>query len=67
MYTKFKMVQTINGDSMKDKQTIECSVYNCKYCVCDCNLCNLKKIKVALCASDDNKQATMCDSFKERK
>lgn len=64
MYINTYFVKTINGDNMK--QVIECSVYNCKYCDCSCDLCNLKKIKVANCNTKESKQSTMCDSFKQK-
>lgn len=50
----------------KDKQKINCTVYDCKHCDCDCDSCNLKTIKVCCCASDNEKEATMCDSYKKR-
>ncbi len=56
------------GDFMKDdKQTINCSVYDCKHCNVDDNKCVLKEIKVANCNHNNDKEATMCDSYKKRK
>ncbi len=56
------------GDFMKDdKQTINCSVYDCKHCNVDDNKCVLKEIKEANCNHNNDKEATMCDSYKKRK
>jgi hypothetical protein len=48
-------------------QKINCSVYDCKYCDCNCDACLLKQIKVKCCKSDDEKSATMCDNYKKTK
>lgn len=50
----------------KDKQIINCTVYDCKHCNCDDNICNLKAIKVCCSSSDEDKESTMCDSYKRR-
>lgn len=53
---------------MKDeKQVINCSVYDCKHCNVDDKKCELKEIRVANCSSENDKEATMCDSYKKRK
>lgn len=52
---------------MESKQTIKCNVYDCKHCNVDDITCNLKEIKVASCNHNNNKQSTMCDSYKARK
>ena len=49
------------------KQKINCRVYDCKYCDCDCNICNLDSIEVCNCSNDHKKEATMCDSYKKEK
>lgn len=51
----------------KDKQTIKCDVYDCRHCDCEEECCNLKEIKVSNCSSNEDKEATMCDSYKRRK
>lgn len=47
------------------KQKINCSVYDCKYCNCDIDCCNLDSIKVCNCDSKHKKETTMCDSYEE--
>ncbi len=54
-------------DKAKGKQTIKCDVTNCSYNDCECKACSLEKIKVCNCSSDKTKEATICDSFKEKK
>lgn len=51
-------------DYMK-KQKINCRVYDCKYCNNECDLCKLDAIEICNCASDETKEATMCDSYKK--
>ncbi len=48
-----------------EKQKINCSVYDCKYCDVMKDLCNLKQIKVACCRADNTKESTMCDSYEK--
>ena len=47
------------------KQKINCLVYDCKHCDCDCDLCKLDKIDVCNCADSESKEATMCDSYEK--
>lgn len=50
----------------KDNICINCDVKSCKYCDCEnCN-CTKKEIKICNCNSSREKEATMCDSYKER-
>lgn len=51
---------------MKKEQTINCSVYDCKHCDCECDMCKLKKVKICNCHGDGEKETTMCDSYKEK-
>lgn len=55
-----------NGDDRVEKQTIHCSVHNCDFCNEQENHCKLDEIKVCNCNPASEKEATMCDSFKER-
>ncbi len=50
-----------------NNQMIKCDVFDCKHCNCDDKVCNLKEIKICNCSHDENKEATMCDSYKTRK
>lgn len=50
----------------KKEQTIGCTVYDCKYCDCDCKLCKLNEIKVCNCKGVGDKEDTICDSYKKR-
>lgn len=52
---------------MKKDQKIDCTVYDCRYCDCDNDNCTLKSIKVCSCDCGEDKEATMCDSYKEKK
>lgn len=52
---------------MEKIQQIKCDVYDCRFCDTDTISCSLKKIKVSNCNHNNNKEATMCDSFKRRK
>lgn len=55
------------GDKMKkDNRSIECDVKSCMYCDCDNCCCTKDKIKICNCCNDCEKEATMCDSYKER-
>ena len=47
----------------KKEQKIACSVYDCKHCECEKDMCNLKEIKVANCKGSGEKETTMCDSL----
>lgn len=49
------------------KQKINCQVYDCKYCNCEDDICNLDAIKVCNCNDEKKKEATMCDSYKKTK
>ncbi|MDD3453474.1 MAG: DUF1540 domain-containing protein [Bacilli bacterium] len=51
---------------MNNKQTIKCTVEDCKYCDCDKDTCMLNKIKVCNCDGSGIKETTMCDSYKEK-
>ena len=42
---------------------IHCDVQDCKYNHCDSNYCKLNEIKVCSCAPQEEKEATMCDSY----
>lgn len=46
---------------MNKNQKIECSVLDCRFYEDD--MCSLKAIKVAKCNDDQNKEATICDSY----
>lgn len=48
-------------------QKINCTVYDCAYCDYMKDACKLKEIKVACCKADDEKEATMCDSYVKSK
>lgn len=50
-----------------DEQTIECYVYDCKYCDCTCDKCELEKIKVCNCSGCGKKETTMCNSYEPKK
>jgi hypothetical protein len=47
---------------MEKNQKIECSVNDCRFH--ENYMCTLKAIKVAKCNDDENKEATICDSYK---
>lgn len=51
---------------MDNKQTIDCTVHDCKYCNCECNKCKLNCIKIANCKGDGTKETTMCADYKKR-
>ena len=51
----------------KKDQKINCEVFDCNYCNCDDCKCELEEIKVCNCSNNENKEATMCDSYKKRK
>ena len=42
---------------------IHCDVQDCKYNHCYSNYCKLNEIKVCSCAPQEEKEATMCDSY----
>lgn len=48
-----------------EKQKINCSVYDCKFCDVMKDLCQLKQIKVACCRGDSAKESTMCDNYEK--
>ena len=56
------------GDKMDktNKQTIECSVFDCRHCNPLDELCDLSSIKVASCGQGFKKESTLCDSYKKR-
>lgn len=64
MHNNFLYVHNINGDIM---QKIKCDVYDCMNCNCDKQQCKLNEIKVCSCATEETKEATMCNSYKKRK
>lgn len=47
---------------MEENQKIECSVHDCRFY--SNNRCSLHAIKVAKCNGAENKEATICDSYK---
>lgn len=49
-----------------EKKQINCSVYDCKHCNCECDKCKLEEIKVCNCEGCGEKKTTMCDSYKKR-
>ena len=50
---------------MRDiNKSIKCSVHDCMYCDIKSNSCTKKKIRICNCSLEDNKEATMCDSYK---
>ena len=51
----------------KNKQIIKCNVYDCKFCDVDNIACNLKEIKVCNCNHNNDKESTMCNSYKSKK
>lgn len=52
---------------MKEKkQSINCDVHDCKHCECSENVCALHEIKVCSCSPEEEKEATMCNSYKKR-
>lgn len=51
----------------KDKQSIKCDVYNCKFCDLEESYCSLKEIKVSNSSNNKEKEATMCASYETRK
>lgn len=68
MYIIISFTNNNIGDKMKKKeQKINCEVFDCNYCNCDDCKCELEEIKVCNCADNENKEATMCDSYKKRK
>ena len=50
----------------KNNQEIGCKVHDCRFCNCDCNCCSLEKIEVCNCAPENEKEATMCNSYEKR-
>lgn len=66
MHNYHKYENNINGDNM-EKQKITCEVFDCKHCICDDRMCNLKEIEVRNCSNDETKESTMCYSYKKRK
>ncbi len=51
----------------KENQKIECDVYDCEHCDCDCDRCCLKGIKVSKRNKENSKDDTLCSSYKKRK
>ncbi len=49
---------------MDKNQKIECRVRDC--CFHEENMCSLKAIKVDKCNNKENKEATICDSYKNK-
>ena len=59
------------GDIMKkeNKQNIKCDVHTCKYCNCDCDVCELREIEIKNqcgCGPATDKNQTICSSYKIR-
>lgn len=51
-------------NNKKENKHIACTVKDCKYNNSECNHCILDKIKVCNCNYGNDKEATMCDSYK---
>ena len=51
----------------KEKQSIKCDVYNCRYCDIENICCNLKEIKISNCNNTKEKEGTMCANYDVRK
>lgn len=51
---------------MEKKQKIGCTVYDCKYCLCDKDMCNLSNIKVCNCHGNGDMENTMCGSYEKK-
>ena len=49
-----------------EKQTIGCTVHDCKHCECDKDKCNLNNIKVCNCNGCGNMECTMCGSYEKK-
>lgn len=57
----------ILGDKMEENnKSIKCDVKSCKYCDCKNCYCTKTEIKVSNCDNVCEKEATMCDSYKEK-
>lgn len=50
----------------KNNQEIRCKVHDCKFCDCDIDCCCLEKIEVCNCAFEEEKEATMCNSYEKK-
>jgi len=48
-----------------ERQKIKCDVHDCMHCNCDKDVCLLKKIKVSSSSPLEEKEATMCASYKK--
>lgn len=53
-------------NELSEQQTIKCDVHSCTHCDCSCDCCKLEAIKVCNCDDAKEKEATMCDSYKEK-
>lgn len=51
----------------KENKHIACTVTDCAYNNCECKHCTLDKIKICNCSCNEEKEATMCDSYKCKK
>jgi len=65
MYILYKNIQPINGGMFMERQKIKCDVHDCMHCNCDKDVCLLKKIKVSSSSPLEEKEATMCASYKK--
>ncbi len=45
-------------------RSIKCTVHDCEYNDTKIDYCKLEKIKICLCSPEDEKESTMCDSYK---
>lgn len=66
MHNFILYVKNINGDNMEKKQTIGCSVHDCKFCLCDKDMCNLNNIKICNCKGHGDMEKTMCESYEKK-
>lgn len=57
---------TLEVSMEKENKHIKCDVKDCEYNNCECEHCTLDEIKVCSCAKEEEKEATMCDSYKCR-
>ena len=67
MKKNLKLILLLEVFMKKNKQTIKCDVFDCKYCDLDIACCSLSEIKVSNCSNVKEKEATMCASYDVRK
>lgn len=60
------MGENMGKNNKLGKQSIECTVYDCKHCNYKDDCCELEKIKVCDGKNKDSKESTMCDSYDKR-